>query len=68
MHFGVDHLNRNDGSRHGPEECAFLARDEALLFRKAKIGGAFGIGLQARPVGFVGSEAVERDQPISDAQ
>src|SRR5215472_259934 len=60
------HFNRSGGSGHGPQEGTFLAQDEALLLRKAEVGGAFAIGLEPRTVGFVGGEAIERNQPIGD--
>src|SRR5262245_60285238 len=60
------HFNRSGGSGHGPQEGTFLAQDEALLLRKAEVGRAFAIGLEPRTVGFVGGEAIERNQPIGD--
>src|SRR5262249_988364 len=63
---GMAHFNRSGGSGHGPQEGTFLAQDEALLLRKAEVGRAFAIGLEPRTVGFVGGEAIERNQPIGD--
>src|SRR5262245_47721372 len=62
----MPHFNRSGGSGHGPQEGTFLAQDEALLLRKAEVGRAFAIGLEPRTVGFVGGEAIERNQPIGD--
>src|SRR5262249_41514051 len=62
----MHHFNRSGGSGHGPEKGTFLAQDEASLLRKAEVGSAFTIGLEPRAVGFVGGEAVERNQPIAD--
>src|SRR6516165_11661412 len=62
----MHHFNRSGGSGHGPEKGTFFAQDEALLLRKAEVGGAFAIGLEPRTVGFVGGEAIERNQPIGD--
>src|SRR5262245_24931310 len=62
----MSHFNRSGGSGHGPEKGTFLAQDEALLLRKAEVGGAFAIGLEPRTVSFVGGEPIERNQPIGD--
>src|SRR5262245_35581752 len=62
----MHHFNRSGGAGHGPEKGTFLAQDEALLLRKAEVGCAFTIGLEPRAVGFVGGEAVARNQPIAD--
>src|SRR5262249_26859365 len=62
----MHHFNRSGGSGHGPQKGTFLAQDEASLLRKAEVGGAFAIGLEPRTVGFVGGEAIERNQRIGD--
>src|SRR5262245_46492906 len=48
------------------EERALLAQDEALLLGEAEVGGALGVGLEPGPVGLVGRQAVEGDQPPGD--
>src|SRR3954469_19563797 len=51
---------------YAAQEGALLAQDEAAFLGEAEIGGAFRIGFEPRPIGFVGGKAVERDQRIGD--
>ncbi len=53
-------------SDHLPQERALFRNDEALRLRQREVGGAFAVGLQPRPVGLVGRQARERDQPVGD--
>src|SRR6478672_11324038 len=52
--------------RHGLQEGALLAQDEALLTGEAEVRRALRIGLQARAIGLVGCQAVERNEGPGD--
>src|SRR5436190_23811438 len=52
--------------RHGLQAGALLAQDEALLTGEAEVRRALRIGLQARAIGVLGCQAVDRTDGPSD--
>src|SRR5258705_3670149 len=54
-------------SRHNlAQESPFLRENELVLLGEIEIGHAFAVGAQPRPVAFIGSQAIERDQRKRD--
>jgi len=51
---------------HGLYEGSPLLRDQAMLLRKAEVGSAIAIRLQAQPASLVGRQALERYQAVGD--
>src|ERR1043166_175951 len=63
--------NKSAGSarerfRHAALKRALLAENETFPLREAEIFCSAGVGAQARPVGVIGGETVERDQRERD--